>query len=459
LKKRRLFLGATTILVVLAFIMVSMFTAKAADEGEARSYLVISQSHKLPRGIAEEIQAFNGEITSAIPEVGVVVVASADPNFPYNASLIRGIRSVVPNIEVQWIDPGMGSAVEANPPSIGDDEPYFWYQWALDAIDAPEAWNTGQLGSGVRVCVLDSGIDAEHVDIAPNLNTSLCASFVPGEDWNIQPGSYFNHGTHVAGIIGAAHNGAGIIGVAPEAELVAVKVLSEYTGSGSFDWLISAIVYSALIDADVINMSLGANFRKSGYYDPRTPNDKSDDVYLGPGSIAELKNLISRATTFAYQMGTLVVCSAGNDAGNGDKDADWIHLPSDAVHALSTSATAPYGWIYDITTDLDVPSHFTNFGQSVIDFAAPGGDYDHPGAYVYDMVLSTSSQSYYFAAGTSQAAPHVSGVAALIIGAYGGAMHPADVIDILRQSADDLGKPGKDDYYGHGRVNAYNAVN
>ncbi len=64
---------------------------------------------------------------------------------------------------------------------------YFGLQWGLDAIDAPEAWNAGFEGEGAKVFILDSGIDAEHPDLTPNLNTSLCASFVPGEDWNVQP--------------------------------------------------------------------------------------------------------------------------------------------------------------------------------------------------------------------------------------------------------------------------------
>ncbi len=135
----------------------------------------------------------------------------------------------------------------------------------MDAIDAPEAWNTGQTGEGVRVAVLDSGIDGTHSDLAPNLNTDLSESFVPGEDWQVQPGFYFNHGTHVAGTIAAADNQRGVIGVAPNAEIVAVKVLSEFTGSGAFSWINAGIVYAALIDADVINMSLGATLNKNGF--------------------------------------------------------------------------------------------------------------------------------------------------------------------------------------------------
>ena len=142
------------------------------------------------------------------------------------------------------------------------NEPIFSRQWGMDAIDAPQAWNAGQKGEGARVFILDSGIDAEHPDLAPNLNTSLSTSFVPGEDYNVAAGFYFNHGTHVAGIIAAADNSFGVIGVAPECEIVAVKVISETTGSGAFSWINAGIVYAANNGADVINMSLGASVNR-----------------------------------------------------------------------------------------------------------------------------------------------------------------------------------------------------
>lgn len=466
-KKRKLLVGLTSILMAVAFISVSVFST-TADEGAAKSYLIISQSNNLPKGFAKKIQELNGEVTNVIPEIGIVAVTSTDPNFPYNASAFRGVRSVVPNIKAKWINPDHQFRTEANPPSIGDDEWYFGIQWGLDAIDAPEAWNAGFTGEGARVAVLDSGVDPTHPDLAPNLTTGMDISFVPYEP---TIDDLDGHGTHVSGIIAAAHNYYGTIGVAPDAQLLIVKVL-DGNGEGDFVWIMEGIIYAANNDADVISMSLGLGLRRSGYVDvEETPNDKSDDLYVGARGVAELAAALGRAISYAYQHGVTVVASAGNAAGDGDHDADWIHVPSDLPHTLSIAATGPMGWALDQTTDLDIPAFYTNYGQSAIDFAAPGGNIDfdlyfagtmcglNP-CWAFDLVLSTfPGEDWVWMGGTSQAAPHVAGIAALIIGAHGGDMHPADVRDILRKSADDLGKPGKDDFYGHGRVNAYNAIN
>jgi len=446
-----------------------------AVSGAETSYLVLANGNRLPGGLANRIAGAGGEVTMEIGEVGILAVRSADPGFADRASAVRGVRSVIPDPVVPMIpDEGEGFVPVSgapSPPNTGDDDFFFDLQWGHDAVDAPEAWAGGQRGAGVRVAILDSGIDADHLDLAPNLNTALSTSFVPGEDFDeLPPPPEFSHGSHVAGTVGAADNAFGAIGVAPEVELVAVKVLSAFTGSGSFGGIIAGIVYAANIDADVINMSLGAQLSHRG--EVFNPNTGELVATVPASAIAELQVAVGRATSFAVQQGTTVIAAAGNAAKDGDRDRDIFVLPADAPGVIAIAATGPLGWALDPATNLDEAAFFTNVGQSVIDFAAPGGNVDFDllasGAvctvaavtvpcWTFDLVFSTSNAGWSWAGGTSMASPQAAAVAAIIIGQKGGEMHPAQVEAAMRKAADDIDKPGKDDL-GHGRVNAGNAV-
>jgi lantibiotic leader peptide-processing serine protease len=453
---RRLSVLLLTIGMIATFALPS---AGASGNGPAASYLLLLNGSPSPR-LAAQVEAAGGTLTRTIPQVGIAVATSTDPAF---RSAAARLGTVVPNFRLQWVDPVepvAGPSVDlADPPFSGSADFFFDLQWGHAAIDAVAAWETGARGAGARVAVLDTGFDLDHPDLEPNIDLASSADMT-GEGLQYTLPDPFSHGTHVAGTVAAAENDFGVIGVAPDAELVLVKVLGD-EGSGTFDDVIAGIVHATDVGSHVINMSLGGSLPRRGI----------PDEGVTARDVTELVNAVGRATTYAYQRGTTVISSAGNDANNGDKDKDLVYLPADAPRVLSISATAPIGWATDpLSTSLDEPASYTNYGRSVIDLAAPGGDFVYPGeedctvaglqlpCWVFDLVFSTGNDGWYWSAGTSMAAPHVAGVAALIVGEYDGAIRPAQVESLLRRSADDLGSPGKDPFYGHGRVNALGAV-
>jgi lantibiotic leader peptide-processing serine protease len=454
--------------------------------GKAVTPYVIAFSPARAADVSAAIERAGGKVKKLSARAGLATVTAGTADFADRVRRTSGVTSVAKDIMVQWVSPNERVRMVAEPAAggtapTGSTERFFPIQWALQAIHAPEAWATGQQGRGARVAILDGGIWDQHVDIAPNLDAGRSTSFVPGVPFNFDnDASAFWHGTHVAGIVAGADNNdnLGVIGVAPKATLIGVKVLDN--GSGSFGWIIDGIIYAAdrIKDggagADIINMSLGATF---------SLNANANTLAL----IAAL----NQATTYAWSQGALVVASAGNGDNQGHginhDNGNYITIPAQSDHVLGVSALAPVGYAFG-STNYDLLTTYSNFGTSIVDFSGPGGDTQlaspngndqtctlaiNPApplspaptivqpCYVYDMVVSscrgTTTRNVCFASGTSMSSPAVAGVAALIVG-HEGSMSPDALASRLASSSDDLGATGIDPIYGKGRVNALRAV-
>lgn len=340
------------------------------------------------------------------------------------------MRALEKNPLVEYAEPNYVATTFFTP-----NDPYYAYQWHLSnssygGIHAEQAWDTTG-GAGAVVAVLDTGVAYENYSdgtgsyyVAPDLTGTR---FVAGYDF-INNDAHANddnsHGTHVAGTIAQSTNNArGVSGVAFDASIMPVKVLGR-DGAGSYSAIANGIRWSADNGAHVINMSLGAS----------NPAKTLED-----------------ALAYAHGKGVTIVAAAGNDGQNA------VSYPAayDA-YVIAVSATR-----FD-----ERLAGYSNYGSS-IDLAAPGGDVavdQNRDGYV-DGVLqntfnpdtkNTGDFGYYFFQGTSMAAPHVAGVAALV--ASQGVTDPLQVRDILQLSAEDKGAVGVDIYYGHGIVDAAAAV-
>lgn len=417
----------------------------------SNKYILIASSEiSLPTGIDGELSGMGATIDKKLDQVGLTFVSSNDPDFKAKAKKIKGIRSVINDYRARWYDPQKEKTVAAQNLAesheigpVADNDFYFPLQWGMLAVDARDAWAKGYTGQGASVAILDTGFDLDHPDLVPNIDLANSANFVPGEVLQYNLPDPFSHGTHVAGIVGAADNAFGVIGVAPQAKLILVKVLND-NGNGDFSWIMQGIIHAADHGANVINMSIGA-------FIPHHSQTKTPDgVINDTNEIQELLVAMNRATNYAYKKGVTILTSAGNEAVDLNHIADYDHYPSGCSNVISVAATSPVGWANNFATDLDIPTTYTNFGTSGVDLAAPGGDLYSTvtgnctvgpvggvPCNVFDLIFSTGNNGWFWAGGTSMASPHAAGVAALIVGKHGGNISPSQVRSILQRSAEE----------------------
>jgi subtilisin len=286
-------------------------------------------------------------------------------------------------------------------------------EYGVNKINAEVVWGhaegataviPGQGGAGATVAVIDTGVDCGHEDLA--------GGCVYGADFTGagQPFDDHGHGTHVAGIIGARANGVGTIGVAPESTIHAVKVLSG-NGSGALSWVAAGIDWAVTNNIQVINMSLSATVT----------------------SIA-----LSEAVAAAHAAGVVVVSAAGN---------------SGCCNSVGYPAKLPGSLAVGATDASDMLASFSSTGPEV-DVVAPGVAVRAPVPTGTCTLCHPSG--YQVLNGTSMAAPHVAGLAALLVSRGRVAW---EVRNLITGTAVDLGTAGLDNSYGHGRVDAFAAVN
>jgi lantibiotic leader peptide-processing serine protease len=479
----------------------SLARNKPVSEPVVLSHLVRFGGSGVPQGFAAEVARLGGEVIFAHP-VGIAAVSGLDSAGAAELAASDDVAAVDLDAFVELNDRidetnlvGKRARVDAVVEGIADvasatnPAGSFFYprQWNMRAVRANAAWSAGQLGKPtVRVGILDTGIDYLHPDLFGRVDLSVSRSFLSAaENARVQrefPGAHpiadLNyHGTHVAATV--ASNGLAAAGVTSKVTLVGLKVCAPGTAANGFrgtcptSGTLAAILYAADLGLDVINMSLGGAFQRVG---------ASAAGGFGPSFLATINQVMN----YANSKGTLVVVSAGNDRFDlgtnriPDGEGGYVLIPGlyvsycDAPAALCVSATGPTAQasVNGPWTNVDALASYSNFGLGAIDVGAPGGNVSsvwaacsgftlHPAlvgcrSRFYDPATGAWSASVVGIGGTSMAAPHVAGTAALIAGQVG---HNPSLIEArVQQSADDLGLPGADAAYGNGRINVGRAA-
>jgi serine protease len=350
--------------------------------------------------------------------------------YPIAIDVLEEIEILKSRFDLEYAEPNFLARAFFVP-----NDPFYKFQWHLDnsvtgGIDAEEAWDMNQ-GRGATIAVVDTGIAYENYQegqrgpkyaLAPDLAGTL---FVPGYDFvnnNAHANDDNGHGTHVAGTIAqTTNNGLGVAGIAPESALMPVKVLDR-NGAGTYANIAKGVRFAADHGATVINMSLGG---------------AADSITL------------KEAIAYAADKGVTIVAASGNGGEN------FIMFPAAYdEYVLAVGA---------VRFDESRPA-YSNYGAS-LDVVAPGGDLnaDQNNDGRPDGVLQQTFQKnptrfgYYFFQGTSMAAAHISGVAALVA-SHKATTSPAYIRRAIEATAEDLGAPGTDPEYGQGLVNALRAL-
>ncbi|WP_435282526.1 S8 family peptidase [Streptomyces koelreuteriae] len=469
-------------------------SAPSADAPQLAYVVNTKVDRRTISSVKKAIGKAGGSVVTTYERIGVIVVHSSNADFATSIRKVRGVQSAGATRTTpltaagtkeegaaQYLTDAQAARVEAASAKAPDSEPLEADQWDLRAIGADKAAKINPGSRKVTVAVIDTGVDDTHPDIAPNFSASQSANCAGGKPdtsegaWRpYTPEDY--HGTHVAGEIAAARNGTGVAGVAPGVKVSSINVTDRANGLFYPESVVCAFVFAADHGVEITNNSY--------YVDPWLYNCMDD-----PDQRA-IVDAVNRAQLYAQKKGTLHVASAGNS--NHDLDSDAIVDDSSPDDSTPVERTIDPHECFDVPTQLPgvvtvsatgvnhLKSYYSTYGKGVVDVAAPGGDgrYQIPDTPSKNgRILSTMpGGTWGFLQGTSMAAPHASGVAALLKSEHPKAS-PAQLQGLLKAQADRTACPESYDqdgngtqdatceggkrvngFYGHGIVNALRAV-
>jgi len=495
---RRRYLGAALALALATLGVVAL--APTAGAGTTRTYIVLYKQLAVAGDATAKIQAAGGTLVASYPQIGVTIARSSNDGFA--ATMKKDLRiqgvSATNQFGIQAPDLAQqGSGATSDDASVtatwGDSLSN--RQWDMTQIQVPDA-HAINTGTGVLVGDIDTGIDFTNPDLQANIDVANSANCVTGDPVpGLAAQDDNGHGTHTAGIIAAAANGIGIVGVAPGASIAAIKAGN---ADGFFfpEAVICAFMWAGSHGIDVTNNSYFA--------DPWYLNCKSDPEQWAIWMAEQ------RAISFAQQNGSLVIAAEGNFADDlahptldDQSPDDTTPVENRAVTNACIDIPAEIPGVVSVTASGNrvQKSFYSSYGIGVTDVIAPGGDtilFDASTDVPNGRVLSTWPQAlpgtcrperrvfdtdgtlYCYQQGTSMAAPHAVGVAALIMSRYPG-MSATGVAAMLESTADPLacpdvaqyaffpsvnndapqtctGGPAYNSFNGHGQVNALTAV-
>ena len=437
--------------------------AATAEPSNPTGRQIVEFSGTAPADFPARVEALGGSVVWSSSGSGLATVSGLSPAAA--ATLVRspGVKSLTNDMVISLDAPAGGTVAAADAGGVASQANpaasiLFPRQWNLRAVHAQEAWAAGMVGSpAVSVYVLDTGIDYNYFDLQTLVDLAHSADLLGTFSVNgvsfteadtVQkyfPGrnavtDLYAHGTVVAGAISS--RSIILAGVTSRTTLAAVKVCS-YLNMCPVSSVLAGVIFAADNGADVINLSLGSNFSKT-----------ASGRFVG---------LINRTFNYAQSKGSTIVVAAGNDALDMDHDRNGYVTYCNTPAVICVSATGPTSeaGVDGPWTDVDASAGYTNFGSSAVDLAAPGGN---GGSFVFGGCSGTSlilpvCQTGIFVVGvqgTSAAAPHVAGAAALLVAQLG--RNPAAIRARLIRTADDLGPTGTDPFYGKGRLNVARAV-